>query len=118
MQNNNICNCTPQNPKIVDKTLANMPSADDFGKVSAFFKVMGDSTRLQILTALIHNELCVSDIACVLNMSQSAISHQLKVLRQSKLVKTRQDGRSVYYSLDDEHVTDIVAEAMEHVLDC
>ena len=73
-----------------------------------FFKVFGDSSRLKLLILLLKGEKCVTDIADELNMSQSAISHQLRVLRQSRLVKYRRDGKTVYYSLDDEHVEDII----------
>ena len=83
--------------------------------LSDFFKVMSDSTRLQLLISLQHSEMCVSDLANVLNMTKSAISHQLKALRISKLVKSRKDGKTVYYSLDDEHVRTIIGQGMEHI---
>ncbi|MBQ2753607.1 MAG: helix-turn-helix transcriptional regulator [Firmicutes bacterium] len=81
-----------------------------------FFKVFGDSSRLKLLILLLKGEKCVTDIADELNMSQSAISHQLRVLRQSRLVKYRRDGKTVYYSLDDEHVEDIIKEGMAHII--
>lgn len=83
-------------------------------KVSEFFRIMGDNTRLNILIALSHRELCVSELVETLNISQSTISHQLKLLRTANLVKNRRDGRTIYYSLDDEHIANIVAMAIEH----
>lgn len=83
-------------------------------KVSEFFRIMGDNTRLNILIALSHRELCVSELVETLNISQSTISHQLKLLRTANLVKNRRDGRTIYYSLDDEHIANIVSMAIEH----
>ena len=79
------------------------------------FKIFGDSTRIKILYALLRSELCVCDIADLLGLTQSAISHQLRVLRSSKLVKFRRDGKTLYYSLADEHVCRIISQGMEHV---
>ena len=76
---------------------------------------MGDSTRLQLLIALQTGEFCVSDLSYLLNMTRSAISHQLKALRVSKLVKTRKDGKTVYYSLDDDHIREILEKSIEHI---
>ncbi len=112
------CDCKPLNPKIVEKVSSDMPNKKDIESLSNFFKVMGDRTRLKILTALIQTELCVSDLSCLLNMTQSAISHQLKTLKQSKLIKSRREGRAIYYSLDDNHIKDILDESLTHVLDC
>lgn len=81
-----------------------------------FFKVFGDSSRLKLLKLLLKGEMCVSDIAEKLNMSQSAISHQLRVLRQSRLVKYRREGKTVFYSLDDEHVEHIIEEGITHIV--
>lgn len=83
-------------------------------QVTDFFKLMGDNTRLSILIALCKKELCVSEIVSVLNLSQPTISHQLKLLKTAKLVKNRRDGRSIYYSLDDEHIENIISMAVEH----
>lgn len=83
--------------------------------MSEFFKVMGDSTRLSILYALLDNEYCVTDLCNVLQMNQSAISHQLKILKASKLVKSRRDGRSIFYSLDDQHIHEILALTLTHI---
>ena len=80
-----------------------------------FFKVFGDPTRIKILHALSLGELCVCDIAALLEMTQSAVSHQLRVLRQTKLVKLRRSGRTVYYSLDDSHIGDIIDKGLSHI---
>jgi len=89
-----------------------MEHADELAEL---FKVFGDSTRIRILYSLIDKELCVADIAQNLDMTQSAISHQLKILRQSSLVKTRRDGKSIFYSLADEHVRVIIDMGKEHI---
>lgn len=83
--------------------------------LSDFFKVFSDSTRIKILFALLDYELCVHDIAELLNMNQSAISHQLRFLRQNRLVKVRKDGKSSFYSLDDDHVKEILTKGMDHI---
>lgn len=114
----NKCDCQPINQEVSDKARDTMPNIDNVLDLADFFKVMGDSTRLQILMALIQNEFCVSDLSYILNMSQSAISHQLKALKNAKLVRGRREGRIIYYSLDDDHIKDILAEALVHVLDC
>ena len=111
----NRSDAQPLNLKIVEDTKNRMPDFDKVMDLSDFFKVMGDSTRLQILMALIHNECCVGDLSCILNMTQSAVSHQLKALRTSKLVKSRREGRVIYYSLDDEHIKTILDMAFVHI---
>lgn len=83
--------------------------------LSDFFKLFGDSTRLKILFTLMDQELCVNDISHALGMSQSSISHQLKILRQNKVIKNRKEGKQVFYSLDDHHVTSIVRQGIEHL---
>ena len=82
--------------------------------ISSFFKVLGDETRVKILYALFESELCVNDIAQVVGISQSAVSHQLRLLKTSKLVKFRREGKAMYYSLDDDHVRSMIALGMEH----
>jgi len=99
----------------LDQTKENMPSEEVFYDLSELFKVFGDSTRIKILYALLKGELCVLDIANLLDMSMSAISHQLRVLKQSRLVKYRREGRTLYYSLDDDHVSTMIAMGMEHI---
>ena len=92
-----------------------MPQMNVICDVSDFFKTVGDSTRLRILMGLGNSELCVGDLSTLLDMSISAISHQLKVLRDNKLVKVRKDGKIVYYSLDDNHVKKLLKISFEHV---
>ena len=92
-----------------------MPDESELYDLADLFKVFGDPTRIRILYALSAGELCVCDIASVLNMTQSAISHQLRVLKQIKLVKFRRDGKTVYYSLADTHVETILSQGLEHV---
>lgn len=99
----------------VKKLLADMPSEDSLYDLAELFKVFGDSTRIKILYALFESELCVGDIALLLGLSQTAVSHQLRVLRTNKLVKGRKDGKIVFYSLADEHVRTIIDQGMEHV---
>lgn len=98
--------------KIVNDTL---PPEDELMELAELFKVFGDSTRIRILYVLFKAEVCVCDLAECLNMTQSAISHQLKILKQSKLVKSRREGKSVYYSLADGHVRTIIAQGREHI---
>lgn len=92
-----------------------MPPDEALYDLADLFKVFGDSTRMKILYALISSELCVQDLADALNMNQSAISHQLRILKQARVVKYRKDGRFALYSLDDDHVTQIVAQGMAHL---
>lgn len=91
------------------------PSEDELYDLAELFKVFGDSTRIRILFVLFEKEVCVSELADGLNMTQSAISHQLKILKQNKLVKGRREGKSIFYSLADEHVRTIIAQGLEHV---
>lgn len=107
--------CEAINTDIVEKVKAKMPDIQELYELSDFFKVMGDGTRIQLLWALEESEMCVGDIAVLLDMTKSAISHQLKVLRMSKLVKTRKKGKNVYYSLDDNHIKKILEYSLEHV---
>lgn len=92
-----------------------MPDEIELIELSDLYKVFGDTTRLKILFVLSDHEVCVSDLADELNMTQSAISHQLKILKQSKLVKARRDGKSIFYSLADEHVRLIIDMGREHI---
>ena len=94
---------------------ADLPSDEFLYDLAELFKVFGDSTRIKVLFALFESELCVGDIAQVLNLSQSAVSHQLRILKQFKLVKFRRQGKTIYYSLDDDHVRSIIAMGAEHV---
>ena len=100
---------------IVEKVKQEMPSEDVLFDLSELFKVFGDSTRIRILYCLFASEMCVCDIAALLNMSQSAISHQLSVLKKSKLVKCRRKGKTIFYSLADNHVRLIINQGVEHI---
>ena len=101
--------------EIVDKVNQQMPEDEILFDLAELFKIFGDSTRIKILYLLFESEMCVCDIAQLLNMTQSAISHQLQVLKKSKLVKYRRDGKTVFYSLADGHVRTIIDQGMEHV---
>ncbi len=92
-----------------------MPMESELYELADLFKVFGDSTRIKVLYLLFENEMCVHDIAQILNMTQSAISHQLRILKQNRLVKFRKEGKNVLYSLADEHVFTILRQGMEHV---
>ena len=92
-----------------------MPADDEVYYLSEFFKVFADSTRIKILFVLREGEKCVNDIAAGLEMSQSSISHQLRVLKQSRLVKFRRDGKTIYYALADDHVVNILCQGLEHI---
>jgi ArsR family transcriptional regulator len=92
-----------------------MPEEDELYDLSDFFKVLGDSTRAKIIWALDESEMCVCDIAVLLNMTKSAISHQLKALKAANLVKYRKEGKVVFYSLTDDHVKEIFEKGLEHI---
>lgn len=92
-----------------------MPKEEELYDLAELFKVFGDSTRIKILFVLFEAEVCVCDIAEALNMTQSAISHQLRILKQSKLVKARREGKSIFYSLSDDHVRLIIAQGIDHI---
>lgn len=98
--------------KIVNDT---MPEETELYDLAELFKVFGDSTRIRILFVLFEAEVCVCDLARVLNMNQSAISHQLRILKQNKLVKSRREGKSIFYSLADEHVRTIIDQGRDHI---
>ena len=100
---------------IVDKVKSKMPDEETIYDLAELFKVFGDSTRTKILSCLEISELCVDDIAACLDMSKSSVSHQLRILRQAKLVKARKSGKEVYYSLDDDHVTKIFECGLDHI---
>ena len=92
-----------------------IPLDEEISDIADFFKVFGDSTRARILWALDEAEMCVCDVAYLLNMTQSAVSHQLRVLKQAKLVKNRKEGKIVFYSLEDEHVRQIFELGLKHI---
>ena len=109
------CDYIHAHEDIVNAVNAQMPDEEILYDLAELFKVFGDSTRIKILYVLFESEMCVCDIAQLLTMNQSAISHQLRVLKQSKLVKYRRDGKTVFYSLADGHVRTILGQGMEHV---
>ena len=111
------CECNVVHKDIVDQVYNQMPDDEILYDVADLFKVFGDCTRIKILYALFESEMCVCDIADLLGMSQSAISHQLRVLEQSRLVKYRRDGKTVFYSLNDDHIKTIFNQGLEHVLE-
>jgi len=99
----------------VEKVRKLMPDDDKLFDLADLFKTFGDSTRIKILYVLLESEMCVCDIAQVLGMNTSAISHQLKILKQARLVKFRRDGKTVFYSLDDDHVRSMIDQGIEHL---
>jgi len=109
------CEALEIHEELVEKVNELMPEETKLYDLAELFKIFGDSTRIKILFVLFESEVCVCDIAKVLNMTQSAISHQLRILKQSRLVKSRREGKSIFYSLADEHVRTIVYQGMEHV---
>lgn len=109
------CDCDVIHQDVVDKVKDKMPEEETLYDLAELFKVFGDSTRIKILWALNEAEMCVCDIAYLLNMTQSAISHQLRVLKQASLVKNRKEGKVVYYSLDDDHVKRIFDQGLIHI---
>ena len=109
------CDYMHVHQELIDRLVSDMPDEGILADLSELFKVFGDSTRIRILYALSVSEMCVCDIARLLNMTQSAISHQLRILKQSKLVKNRREGKTVFYSLADDHVRLIMNQGLEHV---
>lgn len=109
------CTCSIIHEDVVAKARESMPEEETLYDLAELFKVFGDTTRIKILCALFESEMCVCDIAALLCMNQSAISHQLRVLKQARLVKYRKDGKVVYYSLDDEHVKQMFDQGLVHV---
>ena len=115
LRNQSTCDCNIIHENIVKDTLNKMPEEDLFERLAEFFKILGDVTRTKILFALDQNEMCVCDIANVLGMTKSSISHQLSFLRRSGIVKCRKEGKEVYYMLDDDHVKELFEVGMEHI---
>jgi ArsR family transcriptional regulator len=114
-KNSAICDCDVIHAEVVEEVNRHMPEDEKLYDLADFFKIFGDSTRIKILWALDSNEMCVCDLAVLLNMTKSAISHQLKTLRQEKLVKYRRDGKNAFYSLQDEHVKNLLEIGLEHI---
>ncbi|MDP2173649.1 MAG: metalloregulator ArsR/SmtB family transcription factor [Candidatus Cloacimonadaceae bacterium] len=109
------CLCKMIGDSEINEIKANLPDGQTIDYLSEFFKVFGDSSRLKILYFLSRHELCVADLSTLVEMHQSAVSHQLKILRMNRLVKYRKDGTTIYYALDDAHVQSIFAVALEHI---
>ena len=114
---NNIesCSCNVIHGEIVNKVKEKLPKDETLYDLAELFKVFGDSTRIKILCALFESEMCVCDLSVLLNVSQSAISHQLRVLKSARLVKFRRAGKIIYYSLDDEHISEMYELAKKHI---
>lgn len=119
MDNNKIesCNCSYIHEDILNRVKEHLPEEEVLYELAEIFKVFGDSTRIKILCALFEGEMCVCDMSELLGVSQSAVSHQLRVLKQARLVKFRREGKTVYYSLADDHVKHIFNEGLDHVLE-
>ena len=113
--NNNECQCCILHSDNISSALDSMPEVTTLYDLAELFKVFGDTTRIKILYLLLKYQLCVCDIAEALSMQQSAISHQLRVLKHMRLVKFRKDGKSVFYSLDDSHIEKIILLGLEHI---
>lgn len=111
----NICENTIIHKEVVDKIQKELPDDDFIIDLAELFKVFGDSTRIKIISALLKEELCVCDLSAIIGATQSAVSHQLRILKQAKLVKYRKEGKVVYYSLDDDHVKEIIVKGSEHI---
>lgn len=110
-----ICQIQCVHPDAVERVKEKMPAQQILMDLAVFFKVFGDHTRIRILSALYEEELCVCDLVEVLGMNQSAVSHQLRVLRGAKVVKFRKEGKMVYYSLDDDHVRELLSDGLAHI---
>ena len=110
-----VCEEVCPHQEILDRVKPEMPDEERLYDLAELFKVFGDTTRIRILYVLFESEMCVYDIAALLNMNQPAISHQLKVLKQARLVRNRREGKTVYYFLDDDHVRTVIGQGMEHI---
>ena len=111
------CDVTCVHNQIIEAVKEKMPAEELLNELADFYKVFGDATRIKILCVLLRSEMCVCDLAEMLGMTQSAISHQLRVLKQMKLVKNRREGKTVYYSLADGHIQNIISKEMEHIME-
>lgn len=109
------CDCNVIHEEVVSKVKEGMPAEEGLYDLAELFKIFGDSTRIKILSGLFEAEMCVCDIAFLLNMTKSAISHQLRILKQARLVKNRKDGKIVFYSLADEHIKQIFDQGLIHI---
>ena len=109
------CDFIHAHEELVEKVRRELPGEDTLYDLTELFRIFGDSTRIRILYVLFESEMCVCDLAKTLNMTQSAISHQLRILKQMKLVKNRREGKTVFYSLADGHIKTIINQGMEHI---
>lgn len=114
-KNEFVCDCNVIHQESVNRAKEKMPTEEVFSKLAEFYKLIGDITRCKLLFAIDQQEMCVCDLANVLSMSKSSISHQLSTLRRSGIVKCRKDGKEVYYTLDDEHVCKVFEIGLEHI---
>lgn len=110
-----MCEWQETHPQAIERVKTTLPEEDTMLDVSELFKVLGDSTRCRILFVLLVSEMCVCDLSQLLSMSVSAVSHQLRILRQARLVRYRRQGKTVFYSLADEHVRTLLSQGIEHV---
>ena len=117
VRNSECCDCSMIHEDIVQQVRRQMPEEEPIYEVADLFKVFGDSTRARIICALSIAELCVCDLSALLDLSQSAVSHQLRTLKQARMVKNRRSGKVVYYSLDDEHIKILFDIAFQHVME-
>ena len=115
MEKQNLCDCEVIHEAVVEDTRVKMQAEKEYMDLAALFKMFGDGTRVKILHALELNEMCVCDLAALLGVTKSAVSHQLKALRLSNLVKSRRDGQVIYYSLADDHVKYILDIGFDHI---
>ncbi len=114
---NIVCDCTVVHDNSIKKVKAFLPDETSLNILADFYKVFGDLTRTKILSALALQEMCVCDIAALFNMTKSAISHQLRKLREANLVKSRRQGKEVFYSLDDDHVVQVLTQGLSHIIE-
>lgn len=111
------CSCNVIHKDVIEMVKETLPKEETLYDLAELFKVFGDSTRIKIICALFKSEMCVCDLSNLLNMSQSAISHQLRVLKTARLVKFRREGKVVYYALDDDHIKQIYDAGLSHILE-
>lgn len=114
-ENDLLCGCNIVHEDVVKHAIQDMARDETIGDMAEFFKVFCDSTRLKIINALLISEMCVCDIAALVGMNQSSISHHLKTLRSARVIKSRRDGKMVYYSLCDGHIGSIFSQGLTHV---
>ena len=115
LKNAYVCDCDVIHSDAVSLAKKNMPDEKTLSDIAALYKVLGDETRVRIVSALDNSSLCVCDLASLLSMTKSAISHQLKILKDAKLVKYRREAKNVFYSLDDDHIKAIFELGLQHV---